>query len=625
MARRSGVSIMTTTYSKFRGVDFTNDPSLVEPHRSPLAINMLSDSGGMPEKRLGWRTLQTVEKPVNGLFSAVIKQKTHFIVHGGTNIYEWFDGPDAGEPKVLKDGVTNAKSVAITMQEKLWILTGGEYLVYDGETVKSVSEDAYVPTTTLGADPSGAGGSIFESPNLIQPKRKNEFIPDGETKVYQLDSTDIDSDAVTATVWGEEKKEGTDFTVDRAKGTVTFNTAPEKPSVGKEGAVIITFSKTVEDYAQKVYKCRIVTSYGVGTSDRVVISGNPDFPNRDWTSGLNDPSYFPDLGYNLVGIEATAIMGYHRIGEYLAVIKEDNGQDSTVFIRSASLDSDGNAVFKTRQSIAGVGAVSMAGFASILDEQLFLSGTGVYAITSSYITAERIVQNRSYYIDPKLTAEPGLESAQAVSWNGSMLVSVNGHVYILDGRQNKSYRPQSQGDFVYECYYWENVPAVCWLNYKTGASETLYFGTDDGRICRFNSDVETMERYSDDGAAIFACWATKADDDDDVTVLKTMIKKGNSVTIKPYLRSSAKICFRTERDAVDWQATYGTMDIFDWEDIDFSRFTFNANEAPQEILFNTKVKKYKRLQIIIKNDAVNEGFGIYGVTKHYVNGNFAKR
>ena len=119
MARRSGVSIMTTTYSKFRGVDFTNDPSLVEPYRSPLAINMLSDSGGMPEKRLGWRTLQTVEKPVNGLFSAVIKQKTHFIVHGGTKIYEWFDGPDAGEPKVLKDGVTNAKSVAITMQEKL--------------------------------------------------------------------------------------------------------------------------------------------------------------------------------------------------------------------------------------------------------------------------------------------------------------------------------------------------------------------------------------------------------------------------------------------------------------------------------------------------------------------------
>jgi len=76
---------------------------------------------------------------------------------------------------------------------------------------------------------------------------------------------------------------------------------------------------------------------------------------------------------------------------------------------------------------------------------------------------------------------------------------------------------------------------------------------------------------------------------------------------------------------VEWQAAYDTMDIFDWEDIDFSRFTFDANDAPREILFNTKVKKYKRLQIIIKNDAVNEGFGVFGITKHYVVGNFAKK
>ena len=38
-----------------------------------------------------------------------------------------------------------------------------------------------------------------------------------------------------------------------------------------------------------------MTAYGVGTTDRIVISGNPDHPNRDWTSGLNDPTYFPDL------------------------------------------------------------------------------------------------------------------------------------------------------------------------------------------------------------------------------------------------------------------------------------------------------------------------------------------
>lgn len=623
MARRSGVSINTTTYGQFKGVDFSTDPSLVERSRSPFSVNMVADAGGMPEKRLGWRTLNTIEKPVNGLFVAVIDQQQHFIAHGGTKIYEFF--PDVKtEPVELKSGVTSSRSVAQNMGGKLWILTGGEYLVYDGKDIKDASEGAYIPTTTIGAEPSG-GGELFENPNLIQPKRKNEFIPDGTSTDYQLDSTNIDADEVTATVAGEEKKEGTDFTVDREKGIVKFNKAPEKPVVGKEGQVIITFSKKVDGYYDRVAKCRIMTAYGIGTTDRLVISGNPEFPNRDWTSGLNKPSYFPDLGYTLVGTEATAIMGYRRIGEYLAIIKEDNGQDSTVFLRSASLNSKGEAVFQTRQSIAGVGAVAMHGFGNILDEPLFLSGTGVYAITTNALTAERIVQNRSFYVDPRLTQEEGLEQAEAVSWNGMYLLAVNGHVYLLDGRQNRSYRAQSQSDYIYECYYWENVPAACWLDHKDGATETLYFGTADGRICQFNSDIDTMQRYADDNKAILAIWSTMADDDGDVTLLKTMIKKGNSVTIKPYTRSSAQIYFRTEQDPVEFFATGDTLDIFDWEDIDFTRFTFNSNDAPREILFNTKVKKYKRLQIIVKNDAINEGFGIFGITKHFVIGNFAKR
>lgn len=622
MARRSGVSTNTTTYGQFKGVDFSTDPSLVDRSRSPFSVNMVADAGGMPEKRLGWRTLNTIEKPVNGLFVAVIDQKQHFIAHGGTKVYEFF--PKQGKAAELKTGVTNSRSVAQNMGGKLWILTGGEYLVYDGKDVKDASEVAYIPTTTIGAEPSG-GGELFENPNMIQPKRKNEFIPDGTSTDYQLDSTNIDADEVTATVAGEEKKEGTDFTVDREKGIVKFNKAPEKPVVGKEGQVIITFSKKVDGYYDRVAKCRIMTAYGIGTTDRLVISGNPEFPNRDWTSGLNDPSYFPDLGYSLVGTEATSIMGYRRIGEYLAIIKEDNGQDSTVFLRSASLNSKGEAVFQTRQSIAGVGAVAIHGFGNILDEPLFLSGTGVYAITTNALTAERIVQNRSFYVDPRLTREEGLEQAEAVSWNGMYLLAVNGHVYLLDGRQNRSYRAKSQSDYIYECYYWENVPASCWLDHKDGATETLYFGTSDGRICRFNSDIDTMQRYSDDDKAILAIWSTKADDDGDVTLLKTMIKKGNSVTIKPYTRSSAQIYFRTEQEPVEFFATGDTLDIFDWEDIDFTRFTFNSNDAPREILFNTKVKKYKRLQIIVKNDSINEGFGIFGITKHFVIGNFAKR
>ena len=622
MGRRSGVSIETTIYQGFKGVDFSTDPSLVDKRRSPLATNMIADAGGMPEKRPGWRVLQELPGQINALWHGEFDGVGQYLAHAGTAIYRWTED---GEPEKLMDNLTNAVGAAASLQGKLWILTGGEYLVYDGETLAKVSDSAYAPTTVIGRAPTG-GGTAYEDINLVGRYRKNEFVPDGEATAYQLDAAPIDADGdVTATVWGVEKTEGTDFTVDRETGVVTFTEAPAKAEVGVESAVVIRFPKTIEGYSDRIAKCSILTTYGVGSADRMFFAGNPDYRNQDWYSGLNDPSYVPDLSYSVVGLEATAIMGYLRIGENLAIVKEDNGQDSTVFLRSGSLDSEGKTVFSLRQSIAGVGAVARGCFGTLLDDALFLAGTGICAVTTNALTTERIVQNRSFYVNAKLTQEPGLTGAVATQWSGMYVLAVNGHMYIMDGRQQKTYRSESLGDFVYECYYWEDVPARCLMRRLEGAEEHLYFGTADGRICKFNTDVDGMGKYADDGAAIKAVWATKADDDGDPSILKTMIKKGNCVTIKPYNRSSAQVCFRTDRDTVDWLAAEETIDIFDWEDIDFSRFAFDSNDGPREIMFRTKVKKYKRLQILIRNEKVNEGFGVFGIVKHYVVGNFAKQ
>lgn len=112
MARRSGVNIHTTTYGKFKGVDFSTDASLVDGNRSPWAVNMLADTGGMPEKRLGWRILHQVEAPLNGLFYGVIGGKTCFLAHGGTKLYRW----DAdGAPIVLRENLHSGKSSAVNM------------------------------------------------------------------------------------------------------------------------------------------------------------------------------------------------------------------------------------------------------------------------------------------------------------------------------------------------------------------------------------------------------------------------------------------------------------------------------------------------------------------------------
>ena len=100
---------------------------------------------------------------------------------------------------------------------------------------------------------------------------------------------------------------------------------------------------------------------------------------------------------------------------------------------------------------------------------------------------------------------------------------------------------------------------------------------------------------------------------------KTMVKRGSGVMLKPYTRSSVRVFAKTDRDfgrliRESW------MDIFNFWEIDFSRFSFNTNDAPQVVPFNNKVKKYKTLQLIVKNEGLDEAFGVFGLIKRFTVG-----
>ena len=619
----------TSRLSNFKGVDFANNATQVSTSRSPDAQNIISDLAGKPVKRTGYQTVADFGSRINGIYRLATEDVEKFLVHAGTNLYEWerVNGIFAANGTQIYTGMNNQRSAAFQHDKKLYLLDGKTYLVY-GEfdnsfAVKKVSDVAKVPTCYLAMKPDGTNAKTLEDVNILTPKRTYSYLvtsEDASKTEFHLSTEDLklNGDAVTAR---KRKSNGdwvnmvetTDFTVNRTKGMITFKTAPgATPSTGVDN-VEITFAADTEDN-DLINKCSIATMFGYnGATDRVFVSGNPMAKNFHYWSDINDPTYFPGFNYAYLGQDSSAIVGYSHVGNALAVHKEDNEQDQTIFLVTGSYDSANGYQFAISGSVAGVGAISKYSFCRLGIEPMFLSRRGVYAVTTQYMTAERYAQNRSWYVDPKLTKEADLSEAVAIEYNGYYYLAVNNHVYVADSR-NKTYEKNApQSEFQYEWYYLTNIDARVWWEYDG----RLYFGDGDGKVKVFALDTEntaTHPAYNDDGEPIHAYWNTPIFSFDTLYRKKTL--RNFHLMLSPYRRSSVEVFYRVKGGLRSVKSS--TMDIWDFNDIDFNRLAFTTDDSPMVIATNTKAKKFELIQFKIENKVAGEGFGFYEMEVNYV-------
>jgi hypothetical protein len=600
-------------YRGFRGIDLSTGVTEIEKGRSPYAPNMIADMAGFPEKRPGYKSIvgAPFESRINGIhpFS---KSGEFLIVHAGTKLYS---GPVAETyvPTEIYSGAANAFSESFVMNEKLYILDGQNILRFDGTTVETIESVAYVPTTTIAAPPEG-GGEKYESINLLSGKRINKFLGTSTAKDFFLDAESITSvDKVEKMNGSGGWDDVTAYTVDLAAGKVSFTNAPGVSPVDGEDNVRITFSKVVAGYADMIKKCTIAAFYGIAGDNRIFISGNADYPNRDWQSGLQNPEYFPDDGYSVVGSENSAIMGYIKQYDALVIVKEESDQDATLYVRTAVIADDGAKItYPLKQGLAGVGAVSKRTFGMLSDDPLFLSGKGVFGIESVNVKSDKTTQLRSYYINSALIKEPVLDQAFSASWGRFYCLFLSGKVYVADGQQANSNKTGSHG---YEWYHWTGIPAVC---ARTWGGD-LYFGTAGGDLCKFTTyEKYGLMAYSDNGAPYVCRWSTKMDDMDDFMRHKTLLRRGTGILAKPYASTSGKIYFATERETERLVKEFSALDIFDFDRIDFAKFSFTSSNNPRVVAVNKRLRNTQLLQIIVENAEANQGFGVYGIQIRYV-------
>lgn len=682
-AKISGSSPKTyaAVYDRLKGVDFSTDPGMIDQERSPWAPNLVSGPGGYPEKRPGWRTVRSLEGAIYGLYSGRIGGEDIFLVHSGSAIYRWKPYDPSFAPVSLKTGVKEGYSTGFAFGEKIYILTGAEYLVCGmfgdkgSETLQIVTAGsiARVPTIVISAG-EGGGGTPLEPANLLTDRRKVNYLCTGNEdllvlpekrviaagltvriqnqstgewaeKTYSsvssvspvsqstveraydryLEKLNQDEQRLSFSEWYNEyyvKAKGTnwerypsftgDMGINTEYGVVWLSNSQKSDLWDATGSGVdnleIEYRKAAEEGKDDLSTLNACDTFGL-FENRVFLTGNPDKPAYDWHSGPDDPTYFPDTGYAKVGAGGSAIMGYRAVGSAQAIIKAESRQDASVYLRTATKLGE-ETVFSLRQGVSGQGAIAKRAFANILDDPLFLTRNGVYAITSNLVTEERTLAGRSRFLDPRLTREQNLEQAVGCGWNGMYLLSMtDGNVYLLDGKQNKVYLENSitGANYNYEAYHWTDLPATVWMP----DGENLFFGTADGRLCRLNTDIQSVEKYNDDGAPVKAARATRVEFCGDFLRYKTMVKKGSGLLLQPYSRASVRVYVRTDKSPARKFFT-GALDDYDWQGDELGA-DFSAWEGSRVVPFKKKVKKWKWIQIIVENDRVNEGFGIYGI------------
>lgn len=621
-----------TKIENFKGVDLTNSPTNVDSGRSPEAPNMVRDVPGKVRKRMGYHLDATYNDTIYGVHHLDGQR----FVHAGKNLYQ-------GETALYTD-MNEARSKSWALGDRLYILDGKTYLVLakfenDTYSVKKVSEIASVPITFISRTPNGAGIQ-YQEYNLLQKKFMNMFTADGTSKTYQMSSDNLDSVDLVEQMNDDgdwTTVESSKYKTDLELGTVTFTTAPAAPSIKGRDNVRITASKTIEGYADTINKCRISIVYGIsGATDRLFVGGNPDYPNRDWYSGykssltideedetersktLEDFTFFGDLSYSTIGLDTNEIVGYSLVGNYLAAHKSDGADGRNVIMRYGEYTTVNNvqrASFRIVNTIQGVGAVGSFNFA-YLNESLFATKLGIYAITAQDITGEKYTQERSFYIRNALMDED-LENAYACTYNDFYVIATPRRVYLLDSLQKVYERNSPYSSFQYECYYWD-IPNISVLFTEDGA---LCFGTYDGEIMKFYTDKDNQESYNDNGAAIKARWDTNALDGE------LFYKKKNfkylSAQIAPAIATGYEVWAEVKGI---WKRLFDSgakARYFDFSYIDFGKINFSSDTSPRTIGRKIRIKRVDKVRFSYRNEELNEPFGLYAIgTEFTESGNY---
>ena len=520
-----------------------------------------------------------------------------------------------------------------------------------------------VPTTQIARTPNGATTTEFEGANLLTSSRTNKFVGNGTATQFVVDKTvssivsvqTLNADGSWTSVSGSTYS-GT---------TITLPTAPPVSPISGQDNVKITFRMNQWEYFSDVNNFKNFGYYGFnGKSDFVFfISRTESKWNRDWRMNLTD-LYIDENGYTDFGSDETKIVGYGLLGNEQVIYARSNGKSSSIFMRSSNLDDQGEFIFPVRTGVPGVGAVNGDTFGTLRGDSLWQTEYGISAIVTNDITNVQSIQDRGYYVNSEIRNQ---DNTFSIVYQNRYYLFIDNECYIADARYKSTEKLSFSESYQYDWFYWE-------LPFKARCAAIikgkLYIGTLEGNVM-VDKDHNDDFPYCDEIIASPTTWATATDyvmnavvtngtdqyiclkahnssqfplvegtywhqifldgsvyqvpviaywttpimNMGDITMRKTL--KNLWVRLGKYANMSARIYYSTQ--GIVSEKYDG---IFDFSDIDFSRFTFSTDTDPSVLVTNRAERKFMSIQFKVESRDANPFSLLEIVGKYTFNNQF---
>jgi hypothetical protein len=349
----------------------------------------------------------------------------------------------------------------------------------------------------------------------------------------------------------------------------------------------------------------------------VFLSGNPASPNKDWHSGLYDPTYFPDTGYTYIGADSVAIKGYVKQYDTQMIIKESTQMDSSAYLRRFTLDETNNAVFPIEQGAVGIGAISKRSFAYLQGLPMFVSRQGVITVNGTNVDNQRTMRDCSTLINSVLTQENNLDECIGVEFEDKYYLFINGKVFVCDSRMRYT---DELGNTQYEWMYWTNINATAAKAHIINKKGYLLIGYN-GMIYRFKKadDIKPYTDENDEETNIEAYWTTPKLYMGAISVKKRV--KELIFLFSKQNRINVKVEAIVDNNRTVSMGNYSQAGIFDFSDIDFEDFTFATSLPTFAYKQRAMIERLDNIQIkiskVLPEDVVSSAFGIEAIQVTY--------